>query len=148
MIDSRKLRSSQRLPYSPVDVGERRGAARPFPSPRVRSVAPKIAGVSRNLVPAGDRRVLFGVVRPCAPLLPTIATGFGQNGPVSATEMAYSRSKCWRRGRDSNPGTFRSAVFKTAAIDRSATSPRWVHAQIMRELDRQTSPDVAEHRLV
>src|SRR5689334_15950742 len=28
-----------------------------------------------------------------------------------------------RRGRDSNPRSFRSAVFKTAAIDRSATSP-------------------------
>jgi hypothetical protein len=30
----------------------------------------------------------------------------------------------WRRGRDSNPRTFRSTVFKTAAINRSATSPR------------------------
>src|SRR5882762_5398818 len=30
----------------------------------------------------------------------------------------------WRRGWDSNPRTFRSTVFKTVAIDRSATSPR------------------------
>jgi hypothetical protein len=29
----------------------------------------------------------------------------------------------WRRGWDSNPRTFRSTVFKTVAIDRSATSP-------------------------
>ena len=31
--------------------------------------------------------------------------------------------RCWRRGWDSNPRTFRSTVFKTVAIDRSATSP-------------------------
>src|SRR4029078_7830194 len=29
----------------------------------------------------------------------------------------------WRRGWDSNPRTFQSPVFKTGAIDRSATSP-------------------------
>jgi hypothetical protein len=84
----------------------------------------------------------------CSALLPRIATGFGHNGPVSATKMADSRSECWRRGWDSNPGSLRSTVFKTAAIDRSATSPRWVHAQIMRERDRLMLPDVARHRLV
>ncbi len=34
------------------------------------------------------------------------------------------RMSLWRRGRDSNPRTFRSTVFKTAALSRSATSPR------------------------
>lgn len=29
----------------------------------------------------------------------------------------------WRRGRDSNPRSFHSAVFKTAALSRSATPP-------------------------
>src|SRR5439155_10127079 len=32
-------------------------------------------------------------------------------------------SESWRRGWDSNPRTFRSTAFKTAAFDRSATSP-------------------------
>ena len=30
----------------------------------------------------------------------------------------------WRRGWDSNPRDFRPALFKSAALDRSATSPR------------------------
>jgi hypothetical protein len=30
---------------------------------------------------------------------------------------------CWRREQDSNPRTFRSTVFKTAAIDHSAIPP-------------------------
>ena len=29
----------------------------------------------------------------------------------------------WRRERDSNPRTFRSTVFKTAALNRSAIPP-------------------------
>ena len=127
-------------PSSPVDmrVGERRAhlVVRDCARLRLRR------GREPQPRPAGDRRVLFGVVRPCAPLLPRIATGFGHNGPVLATRMADTRSERWRRGWDSNPGSLRSTVFKTAAIDRSATSPRWVHAQIMRELDRQTSPRV------
>ena len=43
-----------------------------------------------------------------------IATGFGQNGPLSATKMADSHSDSWRRGWDSNPGSLRSTVFKGA----------------------------------
>ncbi len=62
-----------------------------------------------------DRCVLFGVVRQCAPLLPAIATGFGQNGPVLPQEMVISRSRCWRRGWDSNPGSLRSTVFKSGS---------------------------------
>ncbi len=30
----------------------------------------------------------------------------------------------WRRGRDSNPRSFRSTVFKTATFDRSVTPPQ------------------------
>src|SRR5215204_3445698 len=45
----------------------------------------------------------------------------------------------WRRGRDSNPRTFRSTVFKTAAINRSATSPGLEHSPTLELGDRAQS---------
>src|SRR5215208_7492701 len=50
------------------------------------------------------------------PIRAPLATGL-------AARPRSAGSGGWRRGWDSNPRTFRSAVFKTAAIDRSATSP-------------------------
>ena len=47
------------------------------------------------------------------------------DGPDGASPRRH-RSEIWRRGWDSNPRTFRSTVFKTAAIVRSATSPRGI----------------------
>src|SRR6266545_1681632 len=43
--------------------------------------------------------------------------------PVSPSAGCDGFGSDWRRGRDSNPRSFRSTVFKTAAINRSATSP-------------------------
>jgi microsomal dipeptidase-like Zn-dependent dipeptidase len=42
---------------------------------------------------------------------------------ANAVRLLSGSLGAWRRGRDSNPRTFRSTVFKTAAINHSATSP-------------------------
>ena len=70
--------------------------------------------LSTGRLGAEDRCVLFASVRLCPLLLPAIATGFGQKMPILGRKMVDSRSDSWRRGRDSNPGTFQSAVFKGA----------------------------------
>jgi hypothetical protein len=59
-----------------------------------------------------DRCILFVVVRRFALLLPAVATGLGQKRPVFGRQMAISRSKSWRRGRDSNPGTLWVCSFQ------------------------------------
>ncbi len=60
--------------------------------------------------------------------------------PDVTKSSAHSAVQIWRRERDSNPRGFRLTVFKTAAFDRSAISPRagprglargapsWLHA--------------------
>ena len=55
---------------------------------------------------------------------------FGFSGYLLSVSFIVTRYKSpviswyfWRRGRDSNPRSFRSTVFKTAALNRSATSP-------------------------
>jgi hypothetical protein len=45
--------------------------------------------------------------------------GFGHLSLQAKSDRGFS----WRRRRDSNPRNFRSAVFKTAALGRSATPP-------------------------
>ena len=47
-----------------------------------------------------------------------------KNDSLGATNYLEGKIFVWRRGRDSNPRSFRSAVFKTAAFGRSATPPR------------------------
>ena len=44
-------------------------------------------------------------------------------GHLAARCPLWSGRYCWRREQDSNPRTFRSTVFKTAAIDHSAIPP-------------------------
>ena len=46
--------------------------------------------------------------------------GSGQGGRSASRRTLDDK---WRTGRDSNPRSFRSTVFKTAAIDLSATRP-------------------------
>ena len=53
--------------------------------------------------------------------------------PESSDELAGA-AQSWRRGWDSNPRISRSAVFKTAPLDRSGTSPRTFHAPAPRQL--------------
>src|SRR5512133_2251427 len=55
------------------------------------------------------------------PSLRDLCCTFFDPGPVG-------RYHYWRREQDSNPRTFRSTVFKTAAIDHSAIPPYVVHA--------------------
>jgi hypothetical protein len=46
--------------------------------------------------------------------------------PVVRSSVVWERGRVGRRGRDSNPRGLHPAVFKTAALNRSATSPREV----------------------
>ena len=54
-------------------------------------------------------------------------------GHLAARCPLRSGRYLWRREQDSNPRTFRSTVFKTAAIDHSAIPPHIVHAIPRRE---------------
>ncbi len=99
--------------------------------------------LSTGRLGAEDRCVLFASVRLCPLLLPAIATGFGQKMPILGRKMVDSRSDSWRRGRDSNPGTFQSAVFKSG----SGRSRGFVDGRFTRESGVYPSLESAGYRL-
>ena len=108
--------SSSRAPEGMVSMSERARSlccSRAHAGIRCKTIPPPVG--SRSRIPA---------TRTAPPMMSTGLSSLIWEAPCG---WLFGSSRCypsvWRSGRDSNPRTFRSPVFKTGAFVRSATAP-------------------------